>query len=103
MRTSWRKNPGARRGIISTAAPAFRPEGRKAPRPTPPARARDRAAPDRRLRGLLARLRAGPERMRSPLHLLHHTVRTRKLALGAAGRGRHPRSEEHTSELQSRV
>ena len=34
-----------------------------------------------------ARLRAGAERLRSPLHLLHHSLRPRQFALGADGRG----------------
>ena len=34
-----------------------------------------------------ARLRAGAERLRSSLHVLHHPVRTRTVALGAGGRG----------------
>ena len=33
--------------------------------------------------GRAARLRAGAERLRSPLHLLHHPVRPRQFALGA--------------------
>ena len=46
------------------------------------------AAPGRRHRGPRARVRAGAERLRPPLHLLHHPVRARELALGADGRGR---------------
>ena len=48
----------------------------------------DRAASDRRFCRPRARLRAGAERLRSPLHLLHHSVRPRQFALGADGRGR---------------
>ena len=44
-------------------------------------------APDRRPRGPRARLRAGAERLRPPLHLLHHPLRARQFALGADGRG----------------
>ena len=49
--------------------------------------ARDGARPDRRLRLARARLRAGAERLRPPLHLLHHPLRPRAVALGAGGRG----------------
>ena len=49
--------------------------------------ARDRAAPDRRHRRPRAGLRAGAERLRPSLHVLHHPVRPRELALGADGRG----------------
>ena len=48
---------------------------------------RDRRASGRRLRGPRARLRAGAERLRPPLHVLHHPVRPRQFALGADGRG----------------
>ena len=41
----------------------------------------------RRDRGPRARLRAGAERLRPPLHLLHHPLRPRQFALGADGRG----------------
>ena len=37
--------------------------------------------------GPAARLRPGAERLRSPLHLLHHSLRPRQFALGADGRG----------------
>ena len=47
---------------------------------------RDRRPPDRRLRHAGPRLRAGPERLRPPLHLLHHPLRPRQLALGAGRR-----------------
>ncbi len=47
----------------------------------------DRDASRGRLRRSLPRLRAGAERLRPPLHLLHHSVRPRQLALGADGRG----------------
>ena len=46
----------------------------------------DRAAPDRRHRGPRARLRPGAERLRPPLHLLHHSLRPRQFALGGHGR-----------------
>ena len=49
--------------------------------------ARRRAHLDRRLRRPRPRLRAGAERLRPPLHLLHHPVRPRQFALGADGRG----------------
>ena len=49
--------------------------------------ARDRARAGRRLRLARARLRAGAERLRPPLHLLHHSLRPRAVALGAGGRG----------------
>ncbi len=45
------------------------------------------AAPDRRLRHPRARLRAGAERLRPPVHLLHHPVRARAVALGSCRRG----------------
>ena len=48
---------------------------------------RDRVASDRRLRLARARLCADPERLRSSLHVLHHSVRPRAVALGAGGRG----------------
>ena len=48
---------------------------------------RDGAASDRRHRGPHPRFRAGAERLRPPLHLLHHSVRPRQFALGADGRG----------------
>ena len=41
----------------------------------------------RRDRGPRARLRAGAERLRPSLHLLHHPLRPRQFALGADGRG----------------
>ena len=47
----------------------------------------NRAASDRRLFRAHARLRPGAERLRSPLHLLHHSLRPRQFALGADGRG----------------
>ena len=48
---------------------------------------RDRAASHRRHRRPRPRVRAGAERLRPPLHLLHHPVRPRQFALGADGRG----------------
>ena len=48
---------------------------------------RDGAAAHRRVRRPRPRLRAGAERLRSPLHVLHHSVRPRQFALGAHGRG----------------
>ncbi len=48
---------------------------------------RDRLASDRRLRQPRAGLCADPERLRPSLHLLHHPVRPRAVALGAGGRG----------------
>ena len=45
----------------------------------------DRAAPDRRHARTHARLRAGPERLRSPLHLLHHPLRPGQFALRPMG------------------
>ena len=48
---------------------------------------RDGRASDRRRRRARARLRAGAERLRPPLHLLHHPLRPRQFALGADGRG----------------
>ena len=50
--------------------------------------ARDGARHDRRLRLARPRLCAGPERVRSPLHLLHHPLRSRAVALGSGRRGR---------------
>ena len=47
----------------------------------------NRAASGRRFRGPHPRLRAGAERLRPPLHLLHHSVWPRQFALGADGRG----------------
>ena len=44
---------------------------------------RDRGPPDRRLRHALARLCAGSERLRSPLHLLHHSLWPGELAVRA--------------------
>ena len=44
-------------------------------------------APDRRLRRRAPRLRADPERLRPPLHVLHHPLRPRTVALGAGRRG----------------
>ena len=49
--------------------------------------ARDRARAGRRLRLARARLRAGAERLRPPLHLLHHSLWPRAVALGAGRRG----------------
>ena len=46
-----------------------------------------RIASDRGLRHARPCLCANPERMRSSLHLLHHPVRARTVALGAGGRG----------------
>ena len=43
---------------------------------------------DRRLRRPRARLRADPERLRPPLHLLHHPLWPREVAQRAGGRGR---------------
>ena len=48
--------------------------------------ARDRPASHRRHARAHPRLRAGAERLRPPLHLLHHPVRPRQFALGADGR-----------------
>ncbi len=50
--------------------------------------ARDRRPPGRRLRRPGPRLCADPERLRSSLHLLHHSLRPRPVALGAGRRGR---------------
>ena len=47
---------------------------------------RDREPSHRRLRQPRARLCADPERLRSSLHVLHHPVRPRAIALGAGGR-----------------
>ena len=47
----------------------------------------DRRPSDRGLRRPSPRLCADPERLRPPLHLLHHSVRPRAVALGAGGRG----------------
>ena len=47
---------------------------------------RMRAACGRQHRGPHPRLRAGAERLRPPLHLLHHPVRPRQFALAADGR-----------------
>ena len=52
--------------------------------------ARDRGAPDRGHGRPRARLRRGAERLRPPLHLLHHPLRPRQFALGADGRGGRP-------------
>ncbi len=50
---------------------------------------RQRGASDRGLRRPQPRFRPGAERLRSPLHLLHHPLRPRQFALGAdGGRGR---------------
>ena len=49
--------------------------------------ARDGVAHGRRHRGPSARLRAGAERLRPSLHLLHHPLRPRQFALRANGRG----------------
>ena len=48
----------------------------------------DRRASGRRHRRAHARLRAGAERLRPSLHLLHHPLWPRQFALGADGRGR---------------
>ena len=49
--------------------------------------ARDRTAPARRIRqAAFAGLRRGAERVRPSLHLLHHPLRPRQIALGARGR-----------------
>ena len=49
---------------------------------------RDGAASARRFQGRpAAGVRAGAERLRPPLHLLHHPLRPRQFALGADGRG----------------
>ena len=45
------------------------------------------AAPDRRHRRARARVHPDAERLRSPLHLLHHPLWPRELALGPDGRG----------------
>ena len=47
----------------------------------------NRRAPHRRHARADPRLRAGAERLRSPLHLLHHPLRPRQFPLGAHGRG----------------
>ena len=47
----------------------------------------DGDAPHRRRRRARARLRAGAERLRPPLHLLHHPLWPRQFAFGADGRG----------------
>ena len=47
----------------------------------------DRGPSDRGLRRPGPRLCADPERLRPPLHLLHHSIRARAVALGAGGRG----------------
>ena len=39
------------------------------------------------IEGRAARLRPGAERLRSPLHLLHHPLWPRQFPLGADGRG----------------
>ena len=49
--------------------------------------ARDGVASDRGLRRARPRLCADPERLRSSLHLLRHSLRPRTVALGAGGRG----------------
>jgi threonylcarbamoyladenosine tRNA methylthiotransferase MtaB len=46
--------------------------------------ARNRRAPDRRVRAAPG-LCPGPERLRPPLHLLHHPLRPRQLAVGPGG------------------
>ena len=48
---------------------------------------RHAAARGRQHRGPHARLRAGAERLRPSLHVLHHSVRARQFALAADGRG----------------
>ena len=58
-----------------------------------------RRAPDRRLCRARPRLRAGAERLRSPLHLLHHSVRPRQFALGADGRGGRGRAPARRQRL----
>ncbi len=65
-------------------------------------RARDRRASHRRLRLAHARLRADPERLRSPLHVLHHSVRARTVALGAGRRGRGAGSPRSSSAAAAR-
>ena len=62
--------------------------------------ARDRARLHRRLRQQGARLRRGAERLRPPLHLLHHPVRPRAVALGAGGRGRGPGAQAGGGRLR---
>jgi hypothetical protein len=49
--------------------------------------ARDRRPPDRRLRQPRPRLCAGAERLRPPLHLLHHPLRPRPVPLRPGRRG----------------
>ena len=48
------------------------------------------ASAGRLCEGPAAGVRAGAERLRSPLHLLHHPLRPRQFALGADGRGGRP-------------
>ena len=70
-----------------------RPESRRQParaRQRHHVGARDGACHDRRLRLARPRLRAGAERLRPPLHVLHHSLRSRAVALGARRRGRGP-------------
>ena len=57
------------------------------------------AASDRGVRRPRARLRAGAERLRPPLHVLHHPLRPRQFALGADGRGRRRRAAARRQRL----
>jgi len=53
-------------------------------------------------KGAAAGVRAGAERLRSPLHLLHHSLWPRQFALGADGRGWSIRSARCSSAAMPR-
>ena len=59
----------------------------------------DRGTSGRRFCRSHARLRPGAERLRSPLHVLHHSLRPRQFALGADGRGGRRRAPPRRQRL----
>ena len=84
----------SRRCPRSSASSAIRKNSTRGPGPTTRACRRRRhhggeaarRARDRSSRGPYPRLSASAERLRSPLHVLHHSVRARQFALAADGR-----------------
>jgi hypothetical protein len=73
-----------------TALPDSASPEREDPRQRHHGSARNRTADDRGHRGPCPRLRAGAERLRSPLHLLYHSLWPRQFPFGADGRGGRP-------------
>ena len=62
----------------------------------------DGAASHRRHGGPGPRLRPGAERLRPPLHVLHHPLWPRQFALGADGRGRRAGPQARRERLRAR-